>query len=199
MLPGNVAINEIIEQRLQHKQPFSLAYIDLNHFKQFNDLYGYASGDSVIKLLADVTVKACAHSANFVGYIGGDDFMVVFEKKDAVEVCNTIITQFKLQSRVFFTPEHIAEKGYWTTNREGEKQFVPLLTLSIGLVEPDLQQCKNSHQVAALATDAKKAKRYRHSYLFICNRKRPAPAVVRLSNSKKVANKKQKRSLGSFF
>ncbi|ODS13645.1 hypothetical protein BCD66_12380 [Pseudoalteromonas tetraodonis] len=81
MLPGNVAISEIIEQRLQHKQPFSLAYIDLNHFKQFNDLYGYASGDSVIKLLADVTVKACAHSANFVGYIGGDDFMVVFEKK----------------------------------------------------------------------------------------------------------------------
>jgi len=61
-----------------------------------------------------------------------------------------------------------------------------LLTLSICLVEPDLQQCKNSHQVAALATDAKKeAKRYRHSYLFICNRRRPAPAVVRLSNSKK--------------
>jgi GGDEF domain-containing protein len=140
----------------------------------------------VIKLLADVTVKACAHSANFVGHIGGDDFMVVFEKKDAVEVCNTIITQFELQSRVFFTPEHIAEKGYWATNREGEKQFVPLLTLSIGLVEPDLQQCKNSHQVAALATDAKKeAKRFKHSYLFICNRRRPAPAVVRLSNSKK--------------
>lgn len=186
MLPGNVAISEVIEQRLQHKQPFSLAYIDLNHFKQFNDLYGYASGDSVIKLLADVTVKACAHSANFVGHIGGDDFMVVFEKKDAVEVCNTIITQFELQSRVFFTPEHIDEKGYWATNREGEKQFVPLLTLSIGLVEPDLQQCKNSHQVAALATDAKKeAKRYRHSYLFICNRRRPAPAIVRLSNSKK--------------
>lgn len=158
MLPGNVAISEIIEQRLQHKQPFSLAYIDLNHFKQFNDLYGYASGDSVIKLLADVTVKACAHSANFVGHIGGDDFMVVFEKKDAVEVCNTIITQFKLQSCVFFTPEHIAEKGDWTTNREGEKQFVLLLTLLIGLVEPDLQQCKNSHQVAALATDAKKSK-----------------------------------------
>ena len=132
-------------------------------------MYGYASGDSVIKLLADVTVKACAHSANFVGYIGGDDFMVVFEKKDAVEVCNTIITQFKLQSRVFFTPEHIAEKGYWTTNREGEKQFVPLLTLSIGLVEPDLQQCKNSHQVAALATDAKKKQNVivTATYLFV--------------------------------
>ncbi|MGK0515916.1 MAG: hypothetical protein ACI9W0_002347, partial [Gammaproteobacteria bacterium] len=104
-----------------------------------------------------------------------------------VDICNTIIEQFQLQSRIFFTPEHIKSKGYWATNREGEKQFVPLLTLSIGLVEPDLQQCKNSHQVAALATDAKKeAKRYRHSYLFICKRKGPAPAVVRLASNKQV-------------
>ncbi|ALQ06935.1 MULTISPECIES: GGDEF domain-containing protein [unclassified Pseudoalteromonas] len=187
MLPGNVAINEAIEQRLRNKLKFSLAYIDLNHFKQFNDLYGYASGDSVIKLLADVTVQACTNSANFVGHIGGDDFMVVFDQSDAVTICNTIIERFELQSQLFFTPEHIKSKGYWATNREGEKQFVPLLTLSIGLVEPDLQQCKNSHQVAALATDAKKeAKRYRHSYLFICKRRRPTPAVVRLANSKKV-------------
>ena len=187
MLPGNVAINEAIEQRLRSKNKFYLAYIDLNHFKQFNDLYGYASGDSVIKLLADVTVQACANSANFVGHIGGDDFMVVFDKSDAVTICNTIIDQFEQRSRTFFTPDHIANKGYWATNREGKKQFVPLLTLSIGLVEPDLQQCKNSHQVAALATDAKKeAKRFSHSYLFICKRRRPAPAVVRLVNSKKV-------------
>ncbi|XQF92621.1 GGDEF domain-containing protein [Pseudoalteromonas espejiana] len=187
MLPGNVAINEAIEQRLRTQSPFSLAYIDLNHFKQFNDLYGYASGDSVIKLLADVTVQACENSANFVGHIGGDDFMVVFDQRDAIQVCNTIIKQFEHQSRTFFTPEHIKSKGYWATNREGEKQFVPLLTLSIGLVEPDLQECKNSHQVAALATDAKKeAKRFRHSYLFVCKRRKPAPAVVRLTANKQV-------------
>ncbi|MEL0640217.1 bifunctional diguanylate cyclase/phosphodiesterase [Pseudoalteromonas aliena] len=187
MLPGNVAINEAIEQRLRAQHKFSLAYIDLNHFKQFNDLYGYASGDSVIKLLADVTVQACENSANFIGHIGGDDFMVVFDQNDAVNICNMIIQQFELQSRAFFTPEHIKSKGYWATNREGDKQFVPLLTLSIGLVEPDLQQCKNSHQVAALATDAKKeAKRYRHSYLFICKRGSPAPAVIRFTSNKQV-------------
>ena len=182
MLPGNVAINEAIEHRLRNKNKFHLAYIDLNHFKQFNDLYGYASGDSVIKLLADVTVQACTNSANFVGHIGGDDFMVVFDQSDAVSICNRIIEKFEHRSRAFFTPDHIASKGYWATNREGEKQFVPLLTLSIGLVEPDLQQCKNSHQVAALATDAKKeAKRFRHSYLFTCKRRRPAPPVVAIS------------------
>ncbi|MEL0642605.1 GGDEF domain-containing protein, partial [Pseudoalteromonas aliena] len=74
----------------------------------------------------------------------------------------------QLQSRAIFTPELIKSKGYRATNREGDKQFVTLLTLSIALVEPDLQQCKNSHQVAELDTDAKKeANRYRDSYLFI--------------------------------
>ena len=187
MLPGNVAINEAIEQRLRVQHGFALAYIDLNHFKQFNDLYGYASGDSVIKLLADVTMQACSNIPSFVGHIGGDDFMVVFDGDDAVTVCNQIIKDFELQSRAFFTPEHIASGGYWATNREGDKQFVPLLTLSIGVVEPDLAQCTNSHQIAALATDAKKeAKRYRHSYLFLCKRRGPAQAVVRLSQEQHV-------------
>ena len=185
MLPGNVAINEAIELRLRNNYPFSLAYVDLNHFKQFNDLYGYASGDSVIKLLAEVIVEACSTSKGFVGHIGGDDFMVVFDKNDAEQVCHDIISKFELQSRAFFTPEHIEQGGYWASNREGKKQFVPLLTLSIGLVKPDLELCINSHQVAALATDAKKeAKRYQSSHLFVCKRSRPAPAVVRLSSQK---------------
>ncbi|PHI36779.1 diguanylate phosphodiesterase [Pseudoalteromonas sp. GCY] len=184
MLPGNVAINEAIEQRLRSHHDFSLAYIDLNHFKQFNDLYGYASGDSVIKLLAEVTVDVCAQSSSFVGHIGGDDFMVVFDNNDAEELCHEIITQFELKSKAFFTPEHVSAGGYWATNREGQKQFVPLLTLSIGLVRPDLQHCINSHQVAALATDAKKeAKRYRNSYLFVCNRRKPTVSTVRLENA----------------
>ncbi|WP_062567234.1 GGDEF domain-containing protein [Pseudoalteromonas arabiensis] len=182
MLPGNVAINEAIELRLRNKYPFSLAYVDLNHFKQFNDLYGYASGDSVIKLLAEVIVDASSLSKGFVGHIGGDDFMVVFDKEDAHTVCHNIIALFEQKSRAFFTPEHIDQGGYWASNREGKKQFVPLLTLSIGLVKPDLELCINSHQVAALATDAKKeAKRYQTSHLFVCKRSRPAPAVVRLS------------------
>ncbi len=181
MLPGNVAINDAIEQRLRVEHAFSLAYIDLNHFKQFNDLYGYASGDSVIKLLADVIREVCQESRCFIGHIGGDDFMVVFDDNDAERVCREIIAEFESRSKAFFTPEHVAAGGYWATNREGQKQFVPLLTLSIGLVCPDLECCSNSHQVSALATDAKKeAKRFRQSHLFICKRRRPAAPVVRM-------------------
>jgi diguanylate cyclase (GGDEF)-like protein len=179
MLPGNVAINEAIEQRLLSKQDFTLAYIDLNHFKQFNDLYGYASGDGVIKLLADVISECCADFSGFVGHIGGDDFMVVFDGDDAEPLCRDIINEFELKSKSYFTAEHVKAGGYWATNREGQQQFVPLLTLSIGLVSPHVDSCHNSHQVAALATDAKKeAKRYRNSYLFVANKRRPTVAIV---------------------
>ncbi|MBE0363118.1 hypothetical protein PULV_a0752 [Pseudoalteromonas ulvae UL12] len=175
MLPGNVAITESIEQRIKHQTSFHLAYVDLNHFKQFNDLYGYASGDAVIKLLANVIRECTKESEGFVGHIGGDDFMVIFDHDGAQQICRDIIEKFEHQSQSFFTPTHIEAGGYWATNREGQKQFVPLLTLSIGLVNPDLQYCENSHQVSALATDAKKeAKRYRQSYLFTCNRRKPS-------------------------
>jgi len=181
MLPGNVAITEAIELRLRRQQNFFLAYVDLNHFKQFNDLYGYASGDAVIKLLADVISDSCDPANSFVGHIGGDDFMVIFDGTDAWHTCQLIIKEFERRSQSFFTPEHIAAGGYWAPNREGQEQFVPLLTLSIGLVNPDLAFCENSHQVSALATDAKKeAKRYRQSYLFLCHRRKPATPIVRM-------------------
>uniref|UniRef100_UPI003568793F bifunctional diguanylate cyclase/phosphodiesterase n=1 Tax=Pseudoalteromonas sp. TaxID=53249 RepID=UPI003568793F len=181
MLPGNVAINDAIEQRLAAQQAFSIAYLDLNHFKQFNDLFGYASGDSVIKLLAAITQKACNNTRSFVGHIGGDDFMVLFDEHDAVTVCEHIIHQFELQSQQYFSREEINNNGYWATNRAGQQQFVPLLTLAIGLVTPDLGRCKSSHQVAALASDAKQsAKRCAHSYLFVCQRSKPLNAAMRL-------------------
>lgn len=185
MLPGNVAINDDVERRLRAKQNFELAYIDLNHFKQFNDLYGYASGDMVIKLLADICRQECHQSECFVGHIGGDDFMLVCPVGLGEALCRQIITSFESKVQAYFTPEHVAAGGYWANNREGQRKFVPLLTLSIGLVNPDVDHCENSHQVAALATDAKKeAKRYTHSYLFICKRRRPTMAIVRLPLAK---------------
>jgi len=181
MLPGNIAINDAIEHRLRSNCAFSIAYFDLNHFKQFNDLYGYASGDSVIKLLADIIRSHCQAVPCFIGHIGGDDFMVVFDGEDASATCQAVIADFDTQVRRFFSPEHIAAQGYWSCNREGQRQFVPLLALAVGLVTPDTRSCDNSHQVATLATDAKKeAKRHKESHLFCCQRRGPAAPLFRL-------------------
>lgn len=185
MLPGNVAINEAIEQRLRSKSVFSLAYINLNHFKQFNDLYGYASGDSVIKLLANVTVQACENSANFVGHIGGDDFMVVFDQSNAVHICNTIIEQFELQSRTFLRLSTLRAKVIGLQIVREKSNLYLYLRYQLALWLPIYKNVKTAIKLQHWQQMLKEAKRYRHSYLFICKRRKPAPAVVHLATDNK--------------
>lgn len=181
MLPGNIAINEAIEQRLHTSSTFTLAYFDLNHFKPFNDLYGYASGDAVIKLVAELIRRHTQAVPCFVGHIGGDDFMVVFDDPQAQAICAAVIADFDRLIESYFSTEHLKAKGYWSCDRQGRRQFIPLLSLAVGVVSPDVNCCQNAHQVATLAADAKKeAKRQPGSYVFCCQRRKPAAPLYRL-------------------
>ena len=87
LLPGNVPIQEHIERLLQSQRPFAVAYCDLDHFKPYNDVYGYKRGDQVIQRLGRILVECAAPEVDFVGHIGGDDFIVVFENADWPERC----------------------------------------------------------------------------------------------------------------
>ncbi|WP_105200301.1 bifunctional diguanylate cyclase/phosphodiesterase [Pseudoalteromonas sp. T1lg10] len=181
MLPGNIAINEAIEQRLHTGSSFTLAYFDLNHFKPFNDLYGYDNGDGVIKLVAELIRRHTQTVPCFVGHIGGDDFMVVFDDLQAQAICAAVIADFDRLIEGYFSTEHIKAKGYWSCDRQGRRQFIPLLSLAVGLVSPDINCCHNGHQVAALAADAiKEAKCQLGSYVFCCQRRKPAAPLYRL-------------------
>ncbi|WP_349304671.1 bifunctional diguanylate cyclase/phosphodiesterase [Pseudoalteromonas sp. BDTF-M6] len=194
MLPGNIAINEAIEQRLHTGSSFTLAYFDLNHFKPFNDLYGYANGDGVIKLVAELIRRHTQAVPCFVGHIGGDDFMVVFDDAQAQAICAAVLADFDRQIVSYFSTEHTAAKGYWSCDRQGRRQFIPLLSLAVGLVSPDVNCCHNAHQVATLAADAKKeAKRQLGSHVFCCQRRKPAAPLYRLHQDELDA---QRHSLG---
>ena len=86
-LPGNTAINKQIQARLDDGQNFSLAYADLDHFKPFNDYYGFSRGDEVLRMagrLITNTVKGKQPKGSFVGHIGGDDFVFIMDP-DLVE------------------------------------------------------------------------------------------------------------------
>ncbi|MEO2267968.1 GGDEF domain-containing protein [Pseudoalteromonas sp. YIC-656] len=181
MLPGNIAINDAIEQRIYNQLPFTLAYFDLNHFKPFNDLYGYAKGDAIIKLVAELLREQCHASNCFIGHIGGDDFMVIFDDDNALPICQEVAKAFDLLVCDYFNAEHIKAKGYWSHDRQGRACFTPLLSIAIGLVSPDVAHCQNAHQIAALAADAKKeAKSRTGSYVFECQRTQPAAPLYRL-------------------
>lgn len=155
MLPGNIVINERMNHLLLHHQPFLMAYFDLDFFKPFNDVYGYAAGDEIIKLVAELLSQECGNE--FIGHVGGDDFVVIFSQQlNGIDVCKRVLAEFEQRVQNYFEPEHIADNGYSAIGRDGQQQFFPLLSLSCGLIEPNVTNTSSHHDVALLAASAKK-------------------------------------------
>lgn len=168
-LPGNEPINQMIASMLDSGTPFWAAYFDLDHFKPFNDVYGYAAGDDVICLLAQALRMHATPNHDFVGHIGGDDFFVLFRSIDWEERCSNIIEHFSEATHKLFSEEHLAAGGYATENRQGRSVFTPLLSLSIGIVPVTCLDVDISYrQISTAAAAAKKqAKKIPGNSLFI--------------------------------
>jgi GGDEF domain-containing protein len=125
-------------------------------------------------LLADIIQQEVNSHVDFVGHIGGDDFIIVFPDDDAAACCQRIITQFQQRIVFYYEPQHVADKGFHAHDRSGGSHFYPLLTLAIGLVSPDPQQCRSHHDVSALVTAAKQqAKKIAEGGVFISRRRQP--------------------------
>lgn len=173
LLPGNVPIQERIDELLHTGQPFSVAYCDLDHFKPYNDVYGYERGDRVIQHVGQLLTAHADPTQNFVGHIGGDDFIVIFISPDWQARCQAVLNTFEETIGGFYHAADRNQGGLWGKDRQGEAVFFPLLSLSIGVVQPDPLHCRSHHDVAVLATDAKhQAKRQAGNALFIDRRRR---------------------------
>lgn len=172
LLPGNVPINQEMNRLLSRTEDFHVAYFDLNHFKPFNDCYGYSRGDQVIRLMGELLVRHAEEGENFVGHIGGDDFVVIFRSLDWQFTCERILREFEKEVRELYSPRDLQRNGISATDRNGELCFFPLLGLAIGVVHPDPYRCSSFHEVAELAAMAKKeAKKMEKSCLFVSRRR----------------------------
>ena len=173
LLPGSVPINRELDRRLNSALDFYLAYFDLNNFKPFNDHYGYARGDLVIQLLSQIIKREASNSANFIGHIGGDDFVVIFGSDNWQVVCQKILDQFAQQVKDLYSPKAIQEGGLWVKGRTQEVSFYETLSLAIGVVHPDPYACESYHEVAELAAQAKKeAKEMGGNAIFLSRRRK---------------------------
>lgn len=174
LLPGNVPIYRHVDKLIARKQDFHFAYFDLNNFKPYNDKYGYAKGDQVIQLVANLMQLHC-QDHDFVGHIGGDDFVAIFQGEHWRICCEKVLADFDKQIQQYYTKEHLLDGGIESKSRTGELQFYPLLSLAVGVVEPDLRRCLSHHDVAEMATVAKKqAKQVTFSSIFVCKRGAPS-------------------------
>ncbi|WP_420226841.1 EAL domain-containing protein [Pigmentiphaga litoralis] len=154
-LPGNIPISQHIARLLASGNDFVACYGDLNHFKPFNDHYGYWQGDEMIRLVASVFVAHCDARRDFVGHVGGDDFVVVFQSQDWATRCAGIIDDFNGKARSLFDAEALARGGIEAEDRDGMMRFFGFTTLSIGAVRVRGGQYTQPEQVASAAALAK--------------------------------------------
>ncbi len=177
LLPGNVPINEHIERLLQRGAPFAACYADLDHFKPYNDVYGYRKGDDVIQLTGRILAGCCDPHSDFIGHIGGDDFIILFQSEDWEARCRSIIALFAAGIGEHYRPEDFARGGYASEDRRGNTVFHALISLSLGVVRAEPGQFLSHHQIASAASEAKKqAKKIPGNSLFIERRQGPVSA-----------------------
>ncbi len=173
-LPGNLVIDQTMNHWLTSGIEFRVAYLDLNHFKPFNDYYGYKAGDEVIIDLATIIKNLINTEQDFIGHIGGDDFVVLFRSSNWQEQCESILRMFDAAIVQHYDQQARADGGIHGTDRNGAKRFFPLLSLAIGVVHPDPSYITSYHDIAAIAADAKHcAKQSVNSQLFVSRRRKP--------------------------
>ncbi|MGE5466609.1 MAG: GGDEF domain-containing protein [Ignavibacteria bacterium] len=178
-LPGNVPINEHIDRLLDSGVPFTACYCDLDHFKPYNDTYGYRRGDQMIQLLGSILVGACDGRVDFVGHIGGDDFMLLLQSPDWQQRMSSALTGFDDGLADLMEADHLRTGGYEGEDRRGQAVFHALPALSVGCLVVEPGQFRSHHEVSAAVTEAKKqAKKVRGSALFVERRRLPADAIL---------------------
>ena len=136
-LPGNIAIERVLEQRLKSGANFAFCYADLDNFKPFSDHYGYAKGSELLRVTGDLilaTVKARGDAGSFVGHVGGDDFVMVLSTDSAAAVCEAVINAFDAEVAKHFSPEDLARGGIDGCDRYGVQRFFPITTISIAVI-----------------------------------------------------------------
>lgn len=171
LLPGNVPITEHTERLLENGQAFCACYADLDHFKPFNDVYGYRKGDEIIQMTANLLSVHCDPDMDFVGHIGGDDFFMLFQSPDWEQRCRRMLDAFDSSLARMLSAQILTAGGYEAEDRRGNMEFHPFPALSIGIVQVAPGRFAGHHEVAAAATEVKKmAKRTTGSSIYVDKR-----------------------------
>jgi len=157
-LPGNIRIEEEIEKRLAGEDLFAILYTDLDHFKAYNDHYGFTRGDEAIqhtaRLIQELSL-AIGGMDIFVGHVGGDDFVVVCHADHATPIAERIVETFERDAPGLYDPED-RERGFIeVVNRRGETQRFPFLSVSIGIASTAHRKFEHYAQAVAIATEMK--------------------------------------------
>lgn len=181
-LPGNFAIERVIREKIEHKEKFSVLYIDINNFKSFNDKYGFEKGDDVIRQTAKILLETSTHTGKegecFVGHIGGDDFIVVVKPEQEELFARHFISEFDRIIPTYYNEKDQQRRSIRTKNRLGKQSTFPLMSCSVAACNNLHRDYKNLGEIAADAAEVKSfLKMQQGSHYLRDRRSAPVQAV----------------------
>ena len=176
-LPGNVSIEQELARRMGAGDACGLLWLDLDNFKGFNDLYGFARGDDVINFLADVLREATDDvDGAFVGHIGGDDFVAVCRPGDVESLAATIVERFDAGIGSHYDPDDAARGRIRVQDRQGREVEYPLVSISIGAATTEHRDLADHRELVELATEMKEFAKKRPGSVVAVDRRSDGPA-----------------------
>jgi diguanylate cyclase (GGDEF)-like protein len=182
-LPGNISIENELKRRIAEGEPLAVMSLDIDHFKAYNDEYGYQKGDDVISIVSMLIVRAVREKGNrgdFVGHIGGDDFLVITRPETVDDIGEYVVELFDLITAEHYSPE-ARKRGYiegW--DRHGREERFPLMSCSVAAVTNEWQPIEHPAKVAELLADMKKAAKAIPGSIFLKDRRKKAAGAHHL-------------------
>lgn len=176
-LPGGIAIENVLKKRLDAGHPIAFCVLDLDNFKAFNDRYGYANGSEVIKETARViesAVKQKGSPEDFIGHVGGDDFVVITTPDYMREISTEIISKFDRRIPEFYDPVD-RERGHIRgKTRQGVEMEFPIMTISIAIVTNERRNLNNPLEASEIAAELKDYAKTIPKSVFVVDKRRAA-------------------------
>ncbi len=157
-LPGNVSILNELTKRLESGKFFAVCYLDLDKFKCYNDTYGFERGDEAIKQTARIIIWAVQQHGNpddFIGHIGGDDFVLVTSIEKSEDICKNIVHDFDNIAPNFYSQKDRETGFIMAADRQGKIQKVPLMSISIGIVSNEARKIAHPAQIGEIGAELK--------------------------------------------
>ena len=174
-LPGNIAIERVLNKRLQSGAPFAVCYADLDNFKAYNDRYGYIKASEVIKLTGELihdTVREIAGGDAFVGHVGGDDFVMVVTADRGATLCEAVIKRFDDFIRNHYSAEDLTRGAIEGVDRYGVSRTFPIMSISVAVVISRKGEFASAVEIAKSAADIKDMLKKTPGSNYLINRRR---------------------------
>jgi diguanylate cyclase (GGDEF)-like protein len=187
-LPGGLQLERAIHYTLSSLEPWSILYVDLDNFKAFNDVYGFHAGNNMILLVSRIcqsVVYEYGNAEDFVGHIGGDDFLIVTTPDRATTLYRHILERYKRESVPFYHPDDLARGSINGVDRKGKPYQFPLVSLSIGIVSDQMCDPRSIEEIGSLTAEAKRHAKLSSNNVFhiASHRNRPVHSSIRDSYS----------------